>query len=111
MGARERFIRDTLEDQGRIMLRDQGNAIFLGYNQRSGRLMNSRRISVTGEENPVLTFEHPIYERFLDLKFRRQKRDRCIHNRFVYGTYSAIARRLTLGYEEEAAAMLREIVR
>ena len=55
---------------------------------------------------PHLTFEHPIYERFLDLK-KQNKRDRRIHNRFVFGTVYSIARRLTLGILDEAADMLR----
>ena len=83
-----------------------GNAIFLAYNQHTGRLMNERKISVTGGEMPHLTFEHPIYERFLDLK-KQNKRDRRIHNRFVFGTVYSIARRLTLGILDEAADMLR----
>lgn len=110
MGARERFIQDTLEQEGKRLLRNQGNAIFLAYNQHTGRLMNDRKISVTGGDTPYLTFEHPIYERFLDLK-KKNKRNRRIHNRFVFGTLYSIARRLMYGLTEEVAAAFRVVTK
>ncbi len=108
MGARERFIQHELEEEGKRMLRNQGNAIFLAYREHSGRLMRDRRTTVSGGDNPVLTFTHPVYERFLDLKSKRGT-DRRIHNRFVYGTVYAIQRRLALGLLDEAATMLRTL--
>lgn len=110
MGARERFIQDTLETEGRRLLHNQGAAIAAGYQRGTGRLEEGRSISVTGgtDADGRLTLTHPVYERFLDIKNRRKKRMR-IHNRFIFGAYAAIARRLMYGYTEEVAAMFRGI--
>lgn len=108
MGARERFIADTLESEGKRLLRNQGAAISSSYRRGTGRLEEGRSISVTGgtDADGRLTLTHPVYERFLDIKNRRRKRMR-IHNRFIFGAYAAIARRLMYGYTEEVAAMFR----
>ena len=110
MGARERFIQETLESEGRRMLANQGAAITSGYRRGTGRLESGRSISVAGgaEADGKLTFEHPVYERFLDIKNRRKKSLR-IHNRFIFGAYAAIARRLMFGFTEEVAAAFRQL--
>lgn len=109
MGARERFIQETLETEGKRLLRNQGAAISSGYRRGTGRLETGRSISVARGDamDGRLTLTHPIYERFLDIKNRRRKRLR-IHNRFIFGAYAAIARRLMYGFTEEVAAMLRD---
>ena len=108
MGARERFIQDTLETEGRRLLHNQGAAIAAGYQRGTGRLEEGRSISVSGgsDADGRLTLTYPIYERFLDIKNHRRKRMR-IHNRFIFGAYASIARRLMYGYTEEVAAMFR----
>lgn len=108
MGARERFIQDTLETEGKRLLRNQGAAIASGYQRGTGRLESGRSISVSGGDgmDGRLTLTHPIYERFLDIKNRRRKRLR-IHNRFIFGTYASIARRLMYGFTEEVAEAFR----
>ena len=110
MGARERFIQETLESEGRRMLAGQGAAIASGYRRGTGRLESGRSISVSGgaEADGKLTLEHPVYARFLDLKNRRKKSLR-IHNRFIFGAYAAIARRLMYGFTEDVAATFRDI--
>jgi len=110
MGARERFIQDTLETEGKRLLRNQGAAIAAGYHRGTGRLEDGRSISVTGGSGADgrLTLTHPIYERFLDIKNHRRKRMR-IHNRFIFGAYASIARRLMYGFTEEVAAAFRKI--
>ena len=110
MGARERFIQDTLEQEGKRLLRNQGAAISAGYHRGTGQLESGRSISVSGGGgmDGRLTLSHPIYERFLDIKNRRRKRLR-IHNRFIFGAYAAIARRLMYGFTEEVAAAFREM--
>lgn len=110
MGARERFIQDTLETEGKRLLRNQGAAISSAYRRGTGRLEEGRSISVTGGEgmDGRLTLEHPIYERFLDIKNHRRKRMR-IHNRFIFGAYASIARRLMYGFTEEVAAAFRQL--
>lgn len=110
MGARERFVADTLESEGKRLLRNQGVAIAGGYRRGTGRLEEGRSISVTGgtDADGRLTLTHPIYERFLDIKNHRRKRMR-IHNRFIFGAYAAIARRLMYGFTEEVTAAFRKI--
>lgn len=110
MGARERFIQDTLETEGKRLLRNQGAAIASGYQRGTGRLESGRSISVSGGDgmDGQLTLTHPIYERFLDIKNRRRKRLR-IHNRFIFGAYASIARRLMYGFTEEVAEAFREM--
>lgn len=105
MGARERFIRSVLEEEGGILLRVQEEAIRGGYKSRTGRLLGGRSVSVTDGR---LTLAHPIYERFLDISHRRKKRLR-IHNRFVFAVYSAIAGKLAAGYREEARESVKGI--
>lgn len=110
MGARERFIRDTLETEGRRLLRNQGAAISAGYRRGTGRLDTGRSISVASGDgmDGRLTLTHPVYERFLDIKNRRNKRLR-IHNRFIFGAYASIAKRLMYGFTDEVAAAFRKL--
>ena len=105
MGARERFIRNVLEEEGGILLRTQDEAISSGYRSRTGRLLNGRSVTVTDDR---LTLTHPVYERFLDIRNRRRKRLR-IHNRFVFAVYSAIAGKLAAGYRNEAREIAQRI--
>jgi len=105
MGARERFIRSVLDEEGGILIRTQSEAIQSGYTSRTGRLLNGRRVTVS---NDRLTLTHPVYERFLDIRNRRKKRLR-IHNRFVFAVYSAIAGKLAAGYRDEAQQIVKKI--
>lgn len=107
MGIRERFIAEVLESSGSELLSRQGAAISSATAPHSGRLLSGRSVRVTTSEGGgVLTLTHPVYERFLDVKAGHRKRRR-IHNRFVFGTYSAVARKLLSGYSEQAAQMVR----
>lgn len=105
MGARERFIRSVLDEEGGILIRTQSEAIQGGYTSRTGRLLNGRQVTVS---NDRLTLTHPVYERFLDIRNRRKKRLR-IHNRFVFAVYSAIAGKLAAGYRDEAQQIVKKI--
>lgn len=105
MGARERFIRSVLDEEGGILIRTQSEAIQSGYTSRTGRLLNGRWVTVS---NDRLTLTHPVYERFLDIRNRRRKRLR-IHNRFVFAVYSAIAGKLAAGYRDEAQQIVKKI--
>lgn len=111
MSIRERFIDETLQHEGQRMMRNQEVAIRSATKEQSGRLLRERRFSVSDGQ---LTFTHTAYERFLDLrKIHRggtvvKRRRRKIHNRFVFGTYAAIARRLMYGFTEEVIADIRQ---
>lgn len=115
MGARERFIRKTLESEGQRMLRAQGLAMEEGLRFHTRETYGRRRITVSesGEMSGTLTFTHTVHERFLDLRRLRhgstdssRPKSRRIHNRFVMGTYNAIARELMYGFTEDVAARI-----
>ena len=113
MGARERFIISTLETEGWKFERSQGAAIQEAVKIRSGNILSARSIAVSSGDgmDGRLTFTHTIYERFLDMKRRgtvRRRKRRRIHNRFVFGAYSSIAKRLMYGFTEEVAASFRD---
>ena len=116
MGVKVRFIKETLESQGQRMLRAQGQAMEEALRFHTRETYGRRRIAVTegGELSGTLTFTHTVQERFLDLKRLRhgsteskRPKSRQIHNRFVMGTYNAIARELMYGFTEDVAARIR----
>ncbi|MBO5562237.1 MAG: hypothetical protein J5939_00795 [Bacteroidales bacterium] len=116
MGVKERFIKETLESQGQRMLRAQGAAMEEALRFHTRETYGRRHITVTegGELSGTLTFTHTVQERFLDLKRLRhgsteskRPKSRQIHNRFVMGTYNAIARELMYGFTEDVAARIR----
>ena len=115
MGVRERFVRNILQEEGARMLRNQGAAISRTLVRRSGNLLGSRNVVIEGgsDMDGKLTFTHTVYERFLDIRRparsgRRRGRSRKIHNRFVFGTYAAIAGRLMYDLTDDVAAALKE---
>lgn len=107
-----RFVTEVLRSEGEKMLSRQGAAMQEYLRFQTGHTFSSRSITVTDN---TLSFRHSVVERFLDLKrlnhgskeVRRPAR-RKIHNRFVFGAYGSIARRLMYGYTEEVAAQLRD---
>lgn len=115
MGVRERFVADVLKSAGDMMLSRQGAEIAKKTRSRSGTLLSSRSVAVSSGEymDGKMTFTHPIYERFLDMRRRassgkRHKRRR-IHNRFTYGAYASIASRLMYGLTEDVIAVYRAL--
>lgn len=116
MGVKERFIKETLESQGQRMLRAQGAAMEEALRFHTRETYGRRHIAVTegGELSGTLTFTHTVQERFLDLRRLRhgsteskRPKSRQIHNRFVMGTYNAIARELMYGFTEDVSARMR----
>lgn len=105
MGAKERFIADTLSSQGQKTYDLQTKAIQSGYRQRTGKLLSGRTVYTNDDS---ITLVHPIYERFLDIKNRRRKSKR-IHNRFVYGLVYSILGSLSAGYREEVTDIVNEL--
>lgn len=114
MSIKQRFVKSILEDEGRRLLRNQTFAIGQKLRTRSGRLLGARSTTVSNAstDGGQLTFSHTIYERFLDMKklqygSKEVKRNRRIHNRFVFGHYNSIAKRLTSEYTEDTIARIR----
>ena len=114
MSIKQRFVKRILEDEGRRLLRNQTLAIGQKLKTRSGRLLGTRSTAVSSAstDGGQLTFVHTIYERFLDMKTLRYdskevKRNRRIHNRFVFGHYNSIAKRLTAEYTEDTIEQIK----
>lgn len=113
MSVRERFIEETLQQEGARLIKHQGAEIRSVTQEHHGRLLRDRHISV---RDSILTFTHTDYERFLDLRrihrggHRIKRKARHIHNRFVFGAYAAIARRLMYGLTEEVASDIRRSI-
>lgn len=117
MGVKERFIKETLESQGRRMLRAQGQVMEEALRFHTGETYGRRHITVTegSEMSGTLTFHHTVQERFLDMRRlrhgsseSRRPKSRQIHNRFVMGMYNSIARELMYGFTEDVAARIKE---
>ncbi len=111
MGARERFVQVILGFEGERMMKNQGEAIKRQLNIKSGYILSARDIVVQGGEgmDGRLTYTHAIYERFLDMKRKGKSRGkrRKIHNRFIFGAYASIAKRLMYGFTEDVATRYR----
>lgn len=114
MSIKQRFVRTILEDEGRRLIQNQSLALGRKLKIRTGRLFTARKTSVRGGDDldGQLTFSHVIYERYLDMKRlhygkRVVKRNRKIHNRFVFGHYSSIAGRLMYDLTEDVVARIK----
>lgn len=114
---RKRFVGQVLQEEGDRLLKNQSAILEKRLIFHTGRLAGRRRISVSGGEemDGKLSFTHVSYERFLDMKRivnrkrttgTRTKRGYRIHNRFVYGTYYAIASRLMYDLTDDVRAKL-----
>lgn len=105
MATIDRFVQDVLREEGDWLITKQGKEIAARTKSRTGNLISGRRVTTTADS---LSFTHPIYERFLDMKFTGRKR-RKIHNRFVYGTYAIIADKLMNGIREKVTDEFKQI--
>lgn len=105
MATVDRFVQDVLREEGDWLITKQGKEIAARTKSRTGNLISGRRVTTTADR---LSFTHPIYERFLDMKFAGRKR-RKIHNRFVYGTYAIIADKLMNGIREKVTDEFKQI--
>lgn len=118
MSVKERFVREILQDEGRRLLRNQSLAMERKLQVRSGRLLGTRKVGVQGGDvyDGELSFTHTVYERFLDMRrlqmgAQEVRRNRKIHNRFVFGHYSSIAGRLMHDLTDDVVARIREQIK
>ena len=114
MSVKSRFVQTILSDEGNRLLKNQGLTMQRKLEFHTYRLYQGRTKSVkTGAEmDGALTLQHTAYQRFLDLKQMKYgskvvKRNRRIHNRFVFGHYSSIASRLMYDLTDEVVARIR----
>lgn len=114
---KQKFIEDTLRDEGRRLKANQGRALRKVLKFHSHRIINDRKVEIvsTRSQNDTLRFTVPHYTRMLDIKKeRRNKRGSGrsrksfkIYNRFVMGAYYSIAHRLSNDFTEEVQRNIR----
>ena len=114
MYVKSRSVDQILQEEGVLMTRYQEAAIRKRTTSRSGNLLSRRAMTVsagTGASG-TLTLRHVDYERFLDMKrlhrgSKTYRSNRKIHNRFVFGTYGHIAKRLMTEFSDEVVNALK----
>ncbi len=118
MPIKQRFVQSILEDEGKRLMRNQSLALERKLRFHTNRLYNARQTSVQGgsDMDGQMTFTHTSYERFLDMKRLRYgskvvRRNRRIHNRFVFGHYTSIASRLMYDLTDDVVARIREQIK
>ena len=105
------FVSQVLQHQGKRLLTNQERALRQKVRFRTGRISSSRSVQVSSGNgmDGQLTLQHLDYLRFLDMKGHKGKRKRRrIHNRFMFGTYYAIANQLSTGLTESVYQEIRE---
>lgn len=111
--VRARFIKRILDDEAKKFISAQSSRIEAVLTQRSGNLLQSRSAKAYGSDGDfegVIVFEHPAYERFLDMRRlsgQSKGHHRYIHNRPIMKTYNRIAERLMTEFTDETQAALR----
>ena len=115
MSIRQRFVKYILEDEGRRLMKNQTTAINQRLHSQTHYLLSSRRIFVSSDEDfdGQLKMTHTAYQRFLDMKYIKYgslkvRQNRKIHNRFVWGHYNSIAKRLMYDLTNDTIAMFKE---
>lgn len=112
---KKRFVSQILQEEGERLVKNQGTVLGKRLKFHTGRLAANRLINISESEyiDGQLTFRHLSYERFLDMKRTvnrkrkagtRVKHGYRIHNRFMYGTYFSIAKRLMYDLTDEVKA-------
>ncbi len=87
-------------------------AARLYFHTRGIATRRKAEVTTSEEYSGRLAFSHTAYQRFLDLKAMKYgskvvRRNRKIHNRFVWGHYNSIAARLANEFTPAAAARIR----
>ena len=110
----QRFVAEILTSEGARLLKNQGAAFAARLRFHTKRILEHRRAEVSAADgySGQLAISHTAYQRFLDLKAMQYgsktvRRNRKIHNRFVWGHYNAIAGRLANDLTPDVAARLR----
>lgn len=105
MSVRDRFILDTLKRAGDELMTRQGEQIAATVTTRTGAMLSSRSVQVSGDR---LRFTHAAHQRYLDITEPKKGRKRRLHNRYTYHAFTSISERLMYGLTEEVAAQIRE---
>lgn len=112
------FLKRTLDDEGKRLIKNQGKAIRKELEFHTHRLIRDRTAiaSITGDNQATLKVTFPIYQRFLDIRRntkkkagkRRSTKGYRIHNRFMFGHYLSIANRVSIDLTEEVVQEIKK---
>lgn len=110
-----KFIQQTLRDEGRRFIRNQGIAIRKELDFHTGNTLKNRSTKVTGT---TLEIDIPLHVRFLDIRKdttkkrkgqgrRTSKKGYRIYNRFKEGHKLSLASRLANDFTQEMVTDIR----
>jgi len=118
------FVFQQLQDIAGDIDKAQKSAIQKYLHYKTGRLTHGRRFTVAKGNflNGEMTLEHPIYERFLDIKkklkasksdgghvrSKRRFRSYPIHNRIIMGHFNRLSYQLLYGFTDEVASQMKK---
>lgn len=110
----QRFIEEILTSEGARLLKNQGAAFSARLHFHTKHILEQRKaeVSAAAGYSGKLVIAHTAYQRFLDLKTMKYgskivRRNRKIHNRFVWGHFNSIAARLANDLTPDVAARIR----
>ncbi len=110
----QRFVEEILTSEGGRFLNNQAAAFAARLHFQTHDIVSKRKAEVvTGDEySGKLSLSHLARERFLDLKAMKYgtkivRRNRKIHNRFVWGHFNSIAYRLSNDLTASTIARIR----
>jgi phage-related protein len=110
----QRFVEEVLTSEGARLLKNQEAAFVARLHFHSGNIVSRRQAEVSSgaEMSGKLVVTHMAYERYLDLKRLKYgktevRRNRRIHNRYIWGAFDSIAYRLANDLTDSVAARIR----
>ncbi|MEG2063529.1 MAG: hypothetical protein RRY23_00160 [Alistipes sp.] len=110
----QRFVEEILTSEGARLLTNQEAAFSARLHFHSKNIVSRREAEVSAGAgySGKLALIHTAYERFLDLKAMKYgstvvRRNRKIHNRFVWGHFNSIAYRLANDLTQNVANRIR----
>lgn len=110
----QRFVAEILTSEGERLLTNQEAAFSARLHFHSNNIVARRvaEVSAGADYSGKLALTHTAYERFLDLKAMKYgskivRRNRKIHNRFIWGHFNSIAYRLANDLTRDVAARIR----
>ncbi len=110
----QRFVDEILTSEGARLLKNQGAAFAARLRFHTRHILERRKAEVSAGNgySGKLAITHTAYQRFLDLRTmnygsKAVRRNRKIHNRFVWGHFNSIAYRLTNDLTQDVAARIR----
>ena len=110
----QRFVEEILTSEGARLLKNQGAAFAARLHFHSRSILERRRaeVSAAAGYSGKLAITHTAYQRCLDLKAMKYgskvvRRNRKLHNRFIWGHFNSVAARLANDLTPDVVARIR----